>query len=49
MAPERVKKIYLESNLVHDLFVYGNSLKSFLVAIVVPNIDELAKKAIKTG
>ena len=40
IAPEKIESIYSRSPLVGQVFVYGNSLKSSLVGIIVP--DEMA-------
>ncbi|CAH8650567.1 unnamed protein product [Heterobilharzia americana] len=43
VAPERLENIYLLSPLIEQIFVDGNSLYNFPVAIVVPNVKELTK------
>ncbi|CAG0882553.1 unnamed protein product [Cyprideis torosa] len=45
IAPEKIENIYLGSRFVHQVFVTGDSLKSSVVAIVVPEeetVQELA-------
>ncbi|VDK51081.1 unnamed protein product [Anisakis simplex] len=37
IAPEKIEAIYSNSKLVQNIFVYGESLKTCLVAIVVPD------------
>lgn len=37
IAPEKIENIYSQCSLVAQIFVYGESLKSTLVAIVVPD------------
>ena len=37
IAPERLESIYGKCNLIDQVFIYGNSLRSFLVAIIIPN------------
>lgn len=37
------------SPLVANIFVYGDSLQPFLVAIVVPDVDQVAKWAKQNG
>ncbi len=47
IAPEKIENIYIRAKGVAEAFVYGDSLKSALVAIIVPNkeyIEELAKQ-----
>ena len=41
IAPEKIEGIYSRSQFVSQIFVYGESLKSSLVAIVVPENDIL--------
>ena len=35
MAPEKLENIYVKSDLIMQIFVHGDFLSSFLVAIVV--------------
>ncbi|VDQ04038.1 unnamed protein product [Trichobilharzia regenti] len=41
VAPEKLETIYQTCNLVNQILVDANSNSSFLVAIVVPDFDEL--------
>ncbi|VDQ11538.1 unnamed protein product [Trichobilharzia regenti] len=41
IAPEKVEAIYQTCNLINQILVDANSNSSFLVAIVVPDFDEL--------
>ena len=41
IAPEKIENIYVRSKYVAQVFVYGNSLKSVLVGIVVPEQSTL--------
>lgn len=36
IAPEKIENIYVRSKYVAQVFIYGNSLKSSLVSIIVP-------------
>ena len=36
VAPEKIENIYVRSKYVAQIFVYGNSYKSSIIAIVVP-------------
>lgn len=47
ISPEKIENIYIRCKYLAQLFVHGNSLKSTLVAIVVPEetaLFELAKE-----
>ncbi|RTG85372.1 long-chain acyl-CoA synthetase [Schistosoma bovis] len=46
IAPERLENIYQLSPLIEQIFVDGNSLNDFPVAVVVPNIKELTKRIV---
>lgn len=37
VAPEKIENIYVRSSLVSQSFVFGESLKTCLIAIVVPD------------
>lgn len=39
MAPEKIENIYLRSRLVGQVLVHGESLKSTLIGVVVPDPD----------
>jgi long-chain acyl-CoA synthetase len=43
VAPEKLENIYVQAGLVGQIFVYGDSLQSFLVGIVVPDPEVLPK------
>uniref|UniRef100_A0AC34F2Q9 AMP-dependent synthetase/ligase domain-containing protein n=1 Tax=Panagrolaimus sp. ES5 TaxID=591445 RepID=A0AC34F2Q9_9BILA len=47
-APERIENIYLSSKFVAQSFVYGESLKTCLIAIIVPDHEVLPVEASKT-
>jgi long-chain acyl-CoA synthetase len=49
VAPEKIENIYLRCPLIAEAFVYGESLQSYNVAIVVPNKDALLKLATEKG
>jgi len=44
VAPERCESVYTKHPLVQQMFMWGNSLKSCNVAVVVPDEIELRKK-----
>ncbi|KAL9961434.1 hypothetical protein ACROYT_G030372 [Oculina patagonica] len=41
VAPEKIENIYLRSRFVAQAFVYGDSLRSFVVGIVIPDQEVL--------
>eukprot|EP00299_Pterocystis_sp_00344_P018298 c9140_g1_i1.p1 GENE.c9140_g1_i1~~c9140_g1_i1.p1 ORF type:complete len:685 (-),score=162.54 c9140_g1_i1:51-2105(-) len=43
VAPEKIENIFNQSNLIAQSFVYGDSLKNVLVAVIVPDAEELEK------
>lgn len=43
VAPERVENVMIQSLLVAQAFVYGDSFQSFLVAVVVPEEEAVRK------
>lgn len=49
IAPEKIENVYLRSPFIAQVFVCGNSLKSFLVAIVVPDAEVLETWARSKG
>ena len=38
VVPDRLENIYLQSNYIAQMFVHGDSLKSIVVAVVVPDV-----------
>ncbi|XP_012881392.1 PREDICTED: long-chain-fatty-acid--CoA ligase 1 isoform X2 [Dipodomys ordii] len=49
IAPEKIENIYIRSEPVAQVFVHGESLQAFLVAIVVPDVEVLTSWAQKKG
>ncbi|XP_049722602.1 long-chain-fatty-acid--CoA ligase 1-like isoform X4 [Elephas maximus indicus] len=49
IAPEKIENIYIRSEPVAQVFVHGESLQSFLIAIVVPDVETLCAWAQKRG
>uniref|UniRef100_A0A4W3ITK5 Arachidonate--CoA ligase n=1 Tax=Callorhinchus milii TaxID=7868 RepID=A0A4W3ITK5_CALMI len=49
IAPEKVENVYVQSSPVAQVFVHGDSLKSHLVGIVVPDPEVLPDFAAKIG
>lgn len=44
VAPERIESIYMHCKLISQIFVYGDSFQSFLIAVVVPNEKHVRAK-----
>ena len=49
ISPDKVTAVYSECPLVSNVFIYGDSLQSFLVAVVVPDEAELRRALRKQG
>lgn len=49
IAAEKIEMAYGKSPMVGQVWVYGNSFKSFVVAVVVPSADALAAVAVEKG
>ncbi|XP_007939744.1 long-chain-fatty-acid--CoA ligase 5 [Orycteropus afer afer] len=49
IAPEKIENIYIRSRPVSQIFVHGESLRSSLVGIVVPDPDVFPSFAAKLG
>ena len=49
IAVEKVEAVYKKCPLVEQIWVYGNSFESTLVAVVVPNEDALKSWAAQSG
>ncbi|XP_023076751.1 long-chain-fatty-acid--CoA ligase 1 isoform X2 [Piliocolobus tephrosceles] len=49
IAPEKIENIYLRSEAIAQVFVHGESLQAFLIAIVVPDVETLRSWAQKRG
>ncbi|XP_045053046.1 long-chain-fatty-acid--CoA ligase 1 isoform X1 [Desmodus rotundus] len=49
IAPEKIENVYQRSEPVAQVFVHGESLQAFLIAIVVPDIETLGRWAQKRG
>ncbi|NXN83361.1 ACSL5 ligase, partial [Bombycilla garrulus] len=49
IAPEKIENVYIESAPVAQVFVHGESLRSFLIGIVVPDAETLPEFAAKLG
>ncbi|XP_054155212.1 long-chain-fatty-acid--CoA ligase 1-like [Oppia nitens] len=41
IAPEKIETVYSKSQFIAQIFIYGESLKSCLVAVIVPEVDIL--------
>lgn len=49
IASEKVENTYLRAGMVGQVWVYGNSFKSFVVAVVVPDAQVLVEKLKESG
>ncbi|XP_054422150.1 long-chain-fatty-acid--CoA ligase 1 isoform X3 [Pteronotus mesoamericanus] len=49
IAPEKIENVYQRSEPVAQVFVHGESLQAFLIAIVVPDVETLGRWARKRG
>lgn len=49
IAPEKIENIYVRSKYVAQVFVYGNSYKSSLIAVIVPEETVLLEWAQQNG
>ncbi|KAL1497488.1 hypothetical protein ABEB36_008444 [Hypothenemus hampei] len=49
IVPEKIENIYIRSQYVAQVFVYGESLKSCIVAVVVPDVDVIKCWAQENG
>jgi len=49
VAAEYLETVYIHSKIVAQIFVYGNSLQNFLVAIVVPDPEQVISWAQSQG
>lgn len=47
--PEKIENIYIRSQYVQQVFVHGESLKSCIIAIVVPEVDVVKCWAVENG
>ena len=43
IAPEKLENVYGQSAFISQIYVHGDSLQSYLVAIVVPDQEECEK------
>ncbi|XP_072395967.1 long-chain-fatty-acid--CoA ligase 5 isoform X3 [Diabrotica undecimpunctata] len=49
IVPEKIENIYIRSQYVSQVFIYGESLKSCIVGIVVPDVDVIKCWAHENG
>jgi long-chain acyl-CoA synthetase len=49
VAPENLENIFCRAPLVAQCFVHGDSLQAFLVAVVVPDEEFVAKWSKQNG
>jgi len=41
IAPEKLENVYVQVSLVSQIFVHGESLQSYLLAVVVPDLHQV--------
>ncbi|XP_014474921.1 PREDICTED: long-chain-fatty-acid--CoA ligase 5 isoform X2 [Dinoponera quadriceps] len=49
IVPEKIENIYIRSQYVQQVFVHGESLKSCIIAIVIPDVDVIKCWALENG
>lgn len=49
VAAEKIESTYLQNKLITEIFVYGDSFQSYLIAIIVPNLHMIKEFAEKNG
>ena len=49
IAPEKLEGIYVQCGLIAQMFVYGDSLQAFLLAVIIPDMDVVKKWATDRG
>lgn len=47
VVPEKIENIYMKSQYVRQIFVYGESLKSCIIAIVIPDVHVVKSWALE--
>lgn len=45
VAPERLETVYIESQYITNIFVYGNTVRSYVIAVVIPNTEKVLEWA----
>ncbi|KZS19374.1 Long-chain-fatty-acid--CoA ligase 5 [Daphnia magna] len=49
IAPEKIESIYVKSQYVAQVFVYGESIKSCTVGVIVPDVENVKRYADERG
>ena len=49
VAPEKIENVLMESTYVEQIFVHGDSLQNYLIAIIVPNKQKVTEFLNKIG
>ncbi|XKL60882.1 hypothetical protein PGB90_007939 [Kerria lacca] len=47
VVPDKIEEIYMQSQYIRQIFVYGESLKAYLIAIVIPNVHVVKSWAVE--
>ncbi|XP_065214083.1 long-chain-fatty-acid--CoA ligase 5 isoform X2 [Planococcus citri] len=49
VVPDKIESVYMRSQYVRQIFVYGESLKSSIIAIVIPDVHVVKSWALERG
>ena len=49
IAPEKLENIYCQCPIIQQIFVYGDSLQNFILAVIVPDMHAAKKYAEEKG
>jgi len=49
VSAEKLEQIYQSSEYISQIWIYGNSLQSYIIAIIVPDADALNNWATTAG
>ena len=49
IAPEKIENVLVNSRWLTQIFVYGDSFQTYIIAIIVPNKEKVMKWAAEKG